>query len=55
MAIKENYINIEEGQIGDLSNVNDHNSILLISDDRSNAYNMFERIIAGNDKFIKLK
>ena len=54
MAIKEKYINIEEGQIGDLSNVNDHNSILLISDDRSNAYNMFERIIAGNDKFIKL-
>lgn len=55
MAIKENYLDVKEGQIGDLSNVNDSNSILLISDDRSNAYSMLNRIISGNDKFIKLE
>ena len=54
MAIKEKYINVDENLIGDLSNVNDSNAILLICDDRSKPYNSIEKIIAGNDKYIKL-
>ena len=54
MAIKENYMDVNENLIGDLSNINDNNAILLISDDREKPYNSLEKIIAGNDKFIKL-
>ena len=54
MAIKEKYIEINENLIGDLSNVNDNNSILLICDDRAKPYNAIEKIMAGNDKYIKL-
>lgn len=54
MATKEKYINVQENLIGDLSNVNDQNAILLICDDRSKPYNSIEKIIAGNDKYIKL-
>lgn len=54
MATKEEYMNIQEHLIGDLSNVNDSNSILLICDDRAKPYNSLEKIIAGNDKYIKL-
>ena len=54
MAIREGYINVSEGLIGDLSNINDNNAILLICDDRSKPYNSIEKILAGNDKYIKL-
>ena len=53
MAIREGYMNVPDGLIGDLNNINDSNSILLVSDDRSKAYSLLDRIIAGNDKFIK--
>lgn len=53
MAIRDGYMNVPDGLIGDLNNINDSNSILLVSDDRSKAYSLFDRIIAGNDKFIK--
>ena len=54
MAIKEKYIDLSYNIIGDLSNVDDSNSILLICDDRSKPYNSMEKILAGNDKYIKL-
>ena len=54
MAIKEKYININPNLIGDLSNVDTNNSILLICDDRAKPYNSIEKILAGNDKYIKL-
>ena len=53
MALEEKYITIDDGIIGDLSNVNDSNSILLVCDDRALPYNSLEKILAGNDKFIK--
>ena len=53
MAEKNGYINISDGLIGDLSNINDRNSILIVCDDRSNAYSLLEKIVSGNDKFIK--
>jgi len=54
MAIKERYINVPSNLIGDLSNVDTNNSILLICDDRAKPYNNIEKILAGNDKYIKL-
>ena len=40
---------------GDLSNIDDSNSILLICDDKSNAYASISKIVNGYDKFITLK
>lgn len=54
MAINEKYIEVNNDMIGDLSNINDTNTILLVSDDRAHPYGSIEKIMAGNDKFIKL-
>ena len=53
MALEEKYMTVDDGIIGDLSNVNDSNSILLVCDDRALPYNSLEKILSGNDKFIK--
>lgn len=54
-AIKEKYIEVEEGIIGDLSNINDSNTILLICDEKTNPYASISKILHGYDKFITLK
>ena len=54
MAINENYLNDYKDIMGDLSNVNDHNSILLVCDDKEKPYAAIDRIVSGYDKFIKL-
>ncbi|MBE6161534.1 MAG: ribonuclease J [Firmicutes bacterium] len=52
---KEGYLEIEDNILGDLSNVEDNNSILLICDDRENPYASINKIMSGYDKFIKLR
>ena len=54
-AIKEKYLLIEEGIIGDLSNINDSNSILLICDERANPFGNVSKILHGYDKYINQK
>ncbi len=54
-GLKEGYLNIPEGTLGDLSNINDNNAILLICDDKSNPYAPMSKILNGYDKFIKLR
>lgn len=54
MAINEDYLNDYKDIMGDLSNVNDHNSILLVCDDKEKPYAAIDRIVSGYDKFIKL-
>ncbi len=54
-AISEKYLEVENGIIGDLSNINDDNAILLISDERTNPYANVSKILHGYDKFINLK
>jgi len=54
MAISEGYINVDEKLIGDLSNINDSNVILLICDDREKPYANVQKIVGGNDRYIKL-
>ena len=54
MAISEKYMNDYRDLMGDLSNVNDSNSILLVCDDKEKPYVAIDRIVSGYDKFIKL-
>ena len=54
-GLENNYLSIKEGLLGDLSNINDSNCILLISDERSNPFASIGKIMSGYDKFITLK
>lgn len=54
-GLKEGYLSIQEGMLGDLSNIEDENSILLICDDKSNPYASMNKIIGGYDKFIRIR
>ncbi|MGN1379614.1 MAG: ribonuclease J [Bacilli bacterium] len=53
-SIENNYLNVENGIIGDLSNLKDENVIILISDDRANPYANINKIFTGYDKFVNL-
>lgn len=52
---KEGYLTCSEDLLGDLSNIKDSNSILLICDDKENPYASISKIINGYDKYISLK
>lgn len=55
MAKKEGYLTFDDNMLGDLSNLDDKDSILLVSDDKANQYAPIDRIINNYDKFVKLK
>ena len=52
---KEGYLIFEDDILGDLSNIEDNNAILLVSDSKENPYGSINKVINGYDKFIKLK
>ena len=54
-GIENKYLNVAEGLLGDLSNIDDPNSILLISDERANPFASINKIMNGYDKYITLK
>lgn len=54
-AIENNYLTIHPKIIGDLSNLNDKNVVVLVSDEKEKPFNNLERIIKGYDKYITLK
>ncbi len=54
-ARKEGYLTIPDDLLGDLSNINDDNAILLINDDRAYPYANLNKILNGYDKFVTLK
>lgn len=54
-AKKEGYLKFSDNILGDLSNIEDKDSILLIQDSKENPYASISKIINGYDKFIKLK
>ena len=54
-SIKENYLHVQDGLLGDLSNIDDKDSILILADNRSNPYANLSKILGGYDKFIKLR
>ncbi len=49
------YLDFPDNALGDLSNIDDKDSILLIQDSKDNPYASISKIINGYDKFIKLK
>lgn len=49
------YLNYEEDMIGDLTNIVDKNAVLLVCDDKANAYAAINKIVNGYDKFITLE
>ena len=52
---KEGYLEFDNDILGDLSNIEDNRSILLICDDRENPYASINKILSGYDKFIRLR
>lgn len=54
MSIDNKYLTINKTKIGDLSNLNDKGVVILISDGKEKPYINLERILKGNDKYIKL-
>ncbi len=54
-AKKEGYLKFSDSILGDLSNIEDKDSILLIQDNKEAPYSSIIKIINNYDKFIKLK
>ena len=53
--LDNNYIKFDKSRIGDLSNINDKDAVILISNEREQPFMNLNRIINGYDKFIKIK
>ena len=54
-ATQNNYLFIKKDIIGDLTNINDDNVVILNSNERQKPYSTISKIVNGYDKFIKLK
>lgn len=55
LCIKTGYLNVDENLIGNLTDLKNDNTIILISNDREAPYTNINRILAGHDKFITLE
>lgn len=55
MALSNGYLSIADGVIGDLNDLESDKTILLVCDDREKPYATVEKIVSGNDKYIKLQ
>lgn len=53
-SIDLGYIDFDKSHIGDLSNLNDKNIVVIVSDEKEKPFMNLERIIRGFDKYIKL-
>ncbi len=53
-AVSDKYLYVNKGIIGDLSNINDKNVVILNSNEREKPYYNMTKIAGGYDKFIKL-
>ena len=49
------YLEFDKDKIGDLSNINDKDVIIFVSDDKDNPYGSLEKILNGYDKYITFK
>lgn len=50
-----NYLHYDESLIGDLSNINDKDVVILTSDDKEKSFASLEKIISRYDKYITLR
>ena len=53
-SIENNYLHIDSKFIGDLSNINDENVVILNSNEREKPYVNMIKILDGYDKYIKI-
>lgn len=53
--IDNKYIKFDKDRIGDLSNINDKDAVILVSNEREKPFMNLNRIINGYDKFVKIK
>jgi len=53
-SLDNNYLHIDNKFIGDLSNINDNNVVILNSNEREKPYYSMIKILDGYDKFIKI-
>lgn len=53
--LDNNYISFDRDRIGDLSNINDKDAIILISNEREKPFMNLNRIINGYDKYVSIK
>lgn len=53
--INKGYIKFDKSRIGDLSNIDDKDTVILISNEREKPFMNMNRIINGYDKFVKIK
>lgn len=54
-ACELEYLNIDPAKIGDLTNLNDRDTVILISDEKEKPFANLEKVVSGFDKYIKLK
>ena len=54
-AINEGYLKINKDKIGTLQDLENKNTVVLISDEKEKPFANLERIIKGFDKYIKIK
>lgn len=54
-ALKEGYLTIDREKIGTLADLENRNSVVLISDEKEKPFANLERIIKGFDKYITIK
>lgn len=54
-ATENKYLVYDPQLVGDLTNIEESNAILLICDDKANAYASINKIVSGYDKFITLR
>ncbi|MFI3260999.1 MAG: ribonuclease J [bacterium] len=53
-AKTEGYMTFQDDLLGDVSNIKDQNSIIIIANDRTNPFAHLNKILSGYDKFISL-
>lgn len=53
-AIDMKYIRFDKSRIGDLTNINDKDVTILVSDDKETPFHNLNRIVNGYDKYVKL-
>ncbi len=53
--LNNNYVKFDRSRIGDLSNINDKDSVILISNEREKPFMNLNRIINGYDRYVSIK
>lgn len=54
-SLELGYLTIDKSRIGDLTNINDPDVVILISDEKEKPFANLERIVNGFDKYVRLK